>query len=319
LFVSPFKSLKGMKFFLSDWLRFSKKESLGIIAMLAIMVFFLLLPVFYSSPIDTPKIDSGLIHYLNEKSNNVIDSSTIIEHHATTNVALKLFYFDPNELDKNGWERLGISQKTIGTIFRYREKGGRFRKPADLRKIWGLLPSDADRIIPFVLFSANNALPNNRVFLPIKKQPMVDVNTASVSDWESLPGIGPVLANRIIKFREKLGGFSSINQVANTYGIADSVFSTIRPFLSIQSKESYSSSNNTFEVGKAFIKKDSIVNINTASVAQLVQAGIDEGLAKAIVLYRKQYGKFAQLADLKQIILINEAVYQQIIPKLKME
>ncbi|TAH14474.1 MAG: hypothetical protein EAZ12_00395 [Sphingobacteriia bacterium] len=308
-----------MKFHLRDWLRFSKKESLGIIAMLVVMVFFLWLPAFYSSPIVTPKVDSGFIHYLNEKSNNIIDSATIIEHHATTNLALKMFYFDPNELDKNGWERLGISQKTISTIFRYREKGGRFRKPEDLRKIWGLLPSDADRIIPFVLFSANNSLPYNPVAVPVKKQRIVDVNTASVSDWESLPGIGPVLANRIVKFREKLGGFSSINQVASTYGIADSVFSTIRAFLSIQPIESYRASNNTIELGKAFIKNDSVVNINTASVAQLVQAGLGEGLAKAIVLYRKQYGKFIQLADLKQIILINEAVYQQIVPKLKIE
>ncbi|MEI6264525.1 MAG: helix-hairpin-helix domain-containing protein [Sphingobacteriia bacterium] len=308
-----------MKFFLSDWLRFSKKESLGIIALLLVMVFFLFLPAFYSSPIVTPKVDSGLIHYLNEKSNNVIDSSTIIEHHATTNVALKMFYFDPNELDKIGWERLGINQKTIGTIFRYRQKGGRFRKPEDLRKIWGLLPSDADRIIPFVLFSTNNSLPYNRAVVPIKKQPILDVNKASVSDWESLPGIGPVLANRIVKFREKLGGFTTLDQVAKTYGITDTVFNTIRPFLSIEPNDSNSSSNNAIELNKSIIKKDSIVNINTASVAGLVQAGIDEGLAKAIVLYRKQYGKFAQLADLKQIILINEAVYQQIVPKLKVD
>ncbi len=308
-----------MKFYLRDWLRFSKKESLGIIAMLVVLVFFLWLPEFYSSPIVTPKVDSGIIHYLNEKSNSVTDSTSIIEHHTTTNVAIKMFYFDPNELDKNGWERLGISQKTIGTIFRYREKGGRFRKPEDLRKIWGLLPSDADRIIPFVLFSANNSLPHNPVVVSFKKQTIVDVNTATVSDWESLPGIGPVLANRIVHFREKSGGFASIDQVGKTYGIADSVFSTIRPFLSIRPIEAYSSTNNPTESFKTFIKKDSIVNINTASVSLLVQAGIEEGLAKAIVLYRKQYGKFTQLADLKQIILINESVYQQIVPKLKVD
>ncbi len=308
-----------MKFYLKDWLRFSKKESLGIIAMLVVVVFLLWLPAFYSSPIVTPKVDSGLIQYLNEKSNSVIDSMTKIEHHATTNAAIKMFYFDPNELDKQGWEKLGISQKTIGTIFRYREKGGRFRKPEDLRKIWGLLPSDADRIIPFVFFSANNSLPRNPVVAPIKKQPILDVNTASVSDWESLPGIGPVLANRIVKFREKLSGFASIDQVAKTYGIADSVFSTIRPFLTIQPIEALSSANNSFESNKTFNKKDSIVNINTASVALFMQAGIEEGLAKAIVLYRKQHGKFTQLADLKQIILINESVYQQILPKLKVD
>jgi competence ComEA-like helix-hairpin-helix protein len=72
-------------------------------------------------------------------------------------------------------------------------------------------------------------------------------------------------------------------------------------------------------LNNAYKSKDSILNINNATVAQLIQIGIDEGLAKAIVLYRKQYGNFAQLADLKQIVFISESVYQQIIPKLKVE
>ncbi len=308
-----------MKFFLTDWFRFSKKESLGIIAVLVVVVFFLLLPEFYSSPIVTPKTDTGLVRYLQEKPINVIDSTSIIAHHETANVAMTMFYFDPNELDKNGWERLGISQKTIGTIFNYRNKGGRFRKPEDLRKIWGLLPSDADRIIPFVSIPNSDLAQVDRKPHAQGKQKMIDINRATLADWESLPGIGPVLANRIVKFKEKLGGFASIEQVAKTYGIADSVFTTIRPYLSIQANEAFNSSNNVFVTGKTYNKKDSILNVNTASVALLIQAGIEEGLAKAIVLYRKQYGKFTQLADLKQIILINEAVYQQIVPKLKVD
>lgn len=308
-----------MKFFLKEWLRFSRKESLGIIALLVVVVFFLWLPAFYSSSIVSLKIDTGLVTYLQEKPISLVDSASIIAHHETPNPAVKLFYFDPNELDKNGWERLGINPKTIATIFRYRNKGGRFRKPEDLRKIWGLLPSDADRIVPFVLFSVTNSMQDHQSVFPSKKQKIIEVNTASVSDWESLPGIGPVLANRILKYKEKLGGFVSIDQVAKTYGIADSVFTTIRPYLTIQPSEINSSSNSAIEPDNRYNKKDTIQNVNTASVTQLIQSGIEEGLAKAIVLYRKQYGKFTQLADLKQIVLINETVYQQIILKLKVD
>lgn len=308
-----------MKFFLKDWLRFSKKESLGIIAVLIVVAFLLLLPEFYSPLIVSPKIDTGLVRYLQEKPISVLDSTSIIAHPEPSNVAMSMFYFDPNELNKNGWEKLGINNKTIGTIINYRNKGGRFKKPEDLRKIWGLLPSDANRIIPFVSIPNSNLAQFDRKPHAQAKQKTIDINDATLADWESLPGIGPVLANRILKYKEKLGEFISIDQVAKTYGIADSVFKTIRPFLSIQPNTAFSTSNSAIEPSKTLIKKDSILNVNTASVAQLMQSGIEEGLAKAIVLYRKQYGKFTQLADLKQIILINEAVYQQIVPKLKVD
>lgn len=308
-----------MNFFLKDWLRFSKKESLGIIALLVAVLFFLLLPEFYSPTIDSPAIDSALIHYLHEKPPSTNDSVSIVANNETRIAAINMFYFDPNTLDKNGWEKLGINKKTIGTIMNYRNKGGRFREPKDLRKIWGLMPYDAERIIPFVSIPNSNLAQFDRKPYAQIKQKVIDINNATLADWESLPGIGPVLANRILKFKEKTGGFVSIDQVAKTYGITDSVFNSIKPYLSIQLNEAQSFSTGSDDPNKSFNKKDTILNVNTASVAQLMQSGIEEGLAKAIVLYRKQYGKFTQLADLKQIILINEAVYQQIMPKLKVE
>jgi competence protein ComEA len=52
----------------------------------------------------------------------------------------------------------------------------------------------------------------------------IDINTATAEEWKALPGIGEVLANRIIKFRERIGGFVSMEQLHKTYGISDSVF-----------------------------------------------------------------------------------------------
>jgi competence protein ComEA len=59
----------------------------------------------------------------------------------------------------------------------------------------------------------------------------IDINTADTAAFISLPGIGSKLANRIISFRTKLGGFNSIEQIKEVYGLRDSVFQIIQPLL----------------------------------------------------------------------------------------
>ena len=60
---------------------------------------------------------------------------------------------------------------------------------------------------------------------------LLDVNNATAADFERLPGIGPALAGRIVKFRAKLGRFPSVETLARTYGLPDSTFRLIRPCL----------------------------------------------------------------------------------------
>jgi competence protein ComEA len=140
------------------------------------------------------------------------------------------------------WKRLGIADKTIRTIVNYRSKGGKFRSAEDLRKIWGFKKEDAERLIPFVQMEVNEqpAKPKNDLPGPQPKQPVIrnipkeiDINTATAEEWKALPGIGEVLANRIIKFRERIGGFVSMEQLHKTYGISDSVFQLIGPYIKL--------------------------------------------------------------------------------------
>jgi competence ComEA-like helix-hairpin-helix protein len=62
----------------------------------------------------------------------------------------------------------------------------------------------------------------------------VDINSADTTPFIALPGIGAKLAQRIIKFRDKLGGFYSIDQVAETFGLPDSTYQKIKPRLIIK-------------------------------------------------------------------------------------
>ena len=48
---------------------------------------------------------------------------------------------------------------------------------------------------------------------------VVNINTASATEWDALPGIGEVLSKRVVNYRAALGGFVSVDQVANVYGL----------------------------------------------------------------------------------------------------
>lgn len=61
----------------------------------------------------------------------------------------------------------------------------------------------------------------------------MDVNTATAAELESLPLIGPSLSDRIIKFRNALGGFVSITQLKECYGLSEECFEKIKPRLTI--------------------------------------------------------------------------------------
>lgn len=67
-----------------------------------------------------------------------------------------------------------------------------------------------------------------------KKLLVINVNTATAEDLKTLPGIGDVLSERIVRFRSKLGKFSSIDEVGKTYGLPDSTFQKIKTYLILE-------------------------------------------------------------------------------------
>ncbi|MCA1741662.1 MAG: helix-hairpin-helix domain-containing protein, partial [Bacteroidales bacterium] len=63
--------------------------------------------------------------------------------------------------------------------------------------------------------------------------PLIDLNRSSAAGLERLPGIGPVLAARIIKYRNLLGGFVDSRQLTEVYGIDSSVVRLILPMVTV--------------------------------------------------------------------------------------
>ncbi|HWI93927.1 MAG TPA: helix-hairpin-helix domain-containing protein [Flavisolibacter sp.] len=213
----------------------------------------------------------------------------------------ELFQFDPNTLSVEGWQKLGLSEKTSKTIDKYRSKGGKFYKPEDIKKIWGMPGGFYERVKDYIAIAAdqNKYRQNNfekpTYTKPEKKVLVVNINDADTSAFIALPGIGSKLASRIVNFRDKLGGFYSIEQVGETYGLPDSTFQKIKASLQLSGS----------------VKK---LNVNTATKDEFkTHPYIKWNLANAIVEYRNRHGAFKSLDELKNIALINEAMFQKIL------
>ncbi len=305
-----------MKRIVKDYFTFSKKERTAIFILLLLMAVFVALPYFYPDKNHPPSINKALVDFVAQAKQLSADSFVYEENSRSnfsdesrygTTVIKETFPFDPNTIGDDAWRRLGISDKTIRTINNYRNKGGQFRQPEDLRKIWGIRKEDADRLVPYVRVEreTDNRDPKtsySKTFTTKGVPKNIDINIASEEDWALLPGIGEVLAKRIVAFREKAGGFTSAAHVKKTYGISDSVFNAIEKYLTTDAR---------------YLPK---VNLNTASVYQLKdRLGIEEPVARSMVVFRKQYGPYQSVQELKKLVFLPDSVFQRIISLVSVE
>ena len=146
-----------------------------------------------------------------------------------------------------------------------------------------------DRLVPYVRISGTEAADD-----PMQNV-SIEVNAADSAAFEELYGIGPYRAARIVKYRTQLGGFYSIDQIAEVHGLPDSVFRSIRPHL---------------KVNPALI---SSIDLNEADYELLQKHPyIHAKIAHAIMGYRNYNGKFESLDQLKTLKPVTDDVYERI-------
>ncbi|HRO48150.1 helix-hairpin-helix domain-containing protein [Agriterribacter sp.] len=304
---------------LKAYFNFSKKERYGIMALMVMLILLWFAPLVFV-PEEQPDEEGyalfrqdieqlqqqGVRHRQNEDS---IEASytSFAAVSAIEPVSTTLFYFDPNTLTPAGWQRLGISGRTIQTIQNFTAKGGRFYKAEDMGKIYGLRKQDYERLLPYVHIAVKEAehkkersaeaVSYTRAKYNVH---VIPVNTADTTAFIALPGIGSKLANRIINFREKLGGFYTVEQIREVYGVSDSIFQQIRPYL---------------ECDASAIKR---ININTASINELkAHPYVKYQVGNAVIQYRLQHGRFQNMDDLKQVHVMSDDLLQKLEPYIK--
>jgi competence protein ComEA len=229
-----------------EWFVFTKRDRIAATILLAATGLIILLPYFLPEKKLEIHIDKDLQQELDAyRTDRSLANNTSV-YNATSDTAVhdtikkELFFFDPNTLSEEGFIKLGLPQKAVHTLINYRSKGGYFKTPGDISKIYGLSKTDADRLMPYVRIASNTKQKEEtRYEQPVAtaathQYKKININTASVEEWKAFPGIGDVIANRIIKFKTSIGGFKSIDQVGKTYGLSDTTFQFIKPYLSLK-------------------------------------------------------------------------------------
>lgn len=143
---------------------------------------------------------------------------------------------------------------------------------------------------------------NGKQVKPVNKlkKNILDLNTCDSASLVALPGIGPVLSARIIKYRRLLGGFTSVSQLREVYGL----------------------SPETFDLISVMVKADSTavkkININSAEYRQLLRMPyLDKTEVAAILKYRELKGRIGEMNELIENKLIGAEKAGKILPYLE--
>lgn len=305
---------------MKDWLEryfgFSQGEIRGlcffILLMGVLLVFPTLLSWFETSEKEfiTAKDEKEIHEFLHvNQSTRKEGSSYSYSHESQSDI--DYFKFNPNELSLQEGIRLGLTERQTRMIQNYVSKGGSFSRREDFKKIYAITVEDYERLAPYIsipkvvnnksssIISRESIQTERRKKEAQVTQLSIELNTTDSIALQSLRGIGPVFASRIVRFRDNLGGFYDVSQLLSVYGMDEERFQGVV--------------SQVF-VDTSLVKK---INVNTVDYEQLRKHSlISSKQANAIIHYRKQHGNFASVDDLLKIALINEEFLLKIAPYL---
>lgn len=303
--------MKKIRYWLIQLLGISKSEANGAIFLFLLLFLMIITPFFiktafsnkYSSQLsDSLLLDSILVAI------EIIDKTSPEEQILNFSNNIIPRNFDPNKASINKLITNGFSIKQAQNIYNYRESGGKFRIKKDLLKIYSVDSNLYLAMAPYLLLPDNYAnktvvyntakkfIPN----YPKKELIAFDINTSDTTTVKQIRGIGSILSNRIVKYRESLGGFIHINQLNEVYGLEEYPLEKLK--------------ESSF-IGTAHPIKQ--ININTTDYFTLYHHPyINKKIANAIIKYRNQHSNYQSVDDLKNIHLIPSELFEKIKPYL---
>lgn len=223
-------------------------------------------------------------------------SETVLKNNSEDNE--QIFPIDINEADLKTLIQLpGIGESKANLILKKREELGKFSNLDELLLVKGIGESTLSKMKDLICIEETGQS-------TFKDENLININTASSEELQSLPGIGEVKAQSILNYR-KNHEFTKPEELLEVNGIGEKTLENLKNKICIS--RTYDSSGT---VKKDYIPK---ININKCSVEELREIpGIDGILSDRIVKYREIFGKIHDEEELKNINGIDNATIQKI-------
>ncbi|MBC8005731.1 MAG: helix-hairpin-helix domain-containing protein [Verrucomicrobia bacterium] len=208
----------------------------------------------------------------------------------------KLFIFDPNTADDTAFHRLGFSEKQIQTIRNYQRKGGSFRKKGDFLRIYGITEAQKTALAEYIVIPEKPESYNRK---NEKEIILIEINGTDSIELKRLPGIGNKLSKRIVKYRDVLGGFYTLGQLKEVFGLKEETIHQIETMLVIDSTKIHK------------------IDLNFADWNELAgHPYIRNNLAREIIKFRTRFGNISNPLVLRDSMVLNYNEYERLRPYL---
>ena len=274
-----------MSSFISHF-KFSKHQRSGIFLLLFLIIFLECIYFFVDfTTRNSPVNDEEINKYQKE-----MDSLRLVK---IQNSKETLYPFNPNYITDYRGYTLGMSNEEIDRLLAYRKQNKWINSAKEFQDITKISDSLFNEISPYFKFPewVTNPKPNlTTKFQDDSKSKTfdqkIDLNTATVQQLQMINGVGEVLSQRIVKYRNKFtGGFIDDIQLTDIYGLTPEVIERITNQFTVKTPRN--------------IQK---LNINKASADELVTIQyIDYEIAHHIIEERTLREGFKSLDDLTKV------------------
>ncbi len=218
------------------------------------------------------------------------------------------FAFDPNTADSATLVRLGLPAVCVRSMLSYRRSGGTWRSAEHFRRLYGLTDDHYRTLLPYIRLSSSppSAPPSPSAAMASEYVPrpkyadgtVLDLNAADTTELQAVPGIGSYYARRITAYRERLGGYVSVEQLLEIPQLPPELL-------------------NWFEVRPTSIR---LLPLNTADFSTLLRHPyLSEAQVKSLLTYRRTYGRVKSLAHLHSLPHFTEADLRRLSPYVSWE
>tara|TARA_B100000795_G_scaffold152383_1_gene114184 strand:+ start:113 stop:1006 length:894 start_codon:yes stop_codon:yes gene_type:complete len=283
------------------WYHKNQRNGIFILIILIVIFQFIIVFVDFSSE---EKVDTNSPKII--AFHHQIDSLRKIN---LENKRLKIFPFNPNYITDYKGAQLGMSLVEIDKLLAFRKTGKFINSKKEFQNITSISDSLLHSISPYFKFpdwvvkkKQNRQLSTSRdTRLFAKKSKYIltstDINIAVKDDLKTINGIGEKLSERIIKYRSKLQGFSTTDQLYEVWGLGAEV--VVKVLL-------------VFKVVK--LPNIQKINVNTVSFKELLKNPyIDYELCKKIFNYKDEVAEMQDISELKNIIGFPLDLYDRIV------